>query len=331
MPDFTTLIQNWYRLNKRELPWRNEISPYKTWISEIILQQTQVVQGLDYYHKFIDEFPTVYELANASDQKILRLWQGLGYYSRARNLHFAAKQIIKEFNGTFPSTYNDIIKLKGVGEYTAAAISSIVYQLPHAVVDGNVYRVLSRVFEISTPINSTNGKKEFNKLAHQLLDAKHPGDHNQALMEIGALVCKPKTPSCLSCPLQNICLSFKNKSFANFPVKLKKVKAKKLTLNYLIISNRKKIIIKQRGSGDIWQGLYDFPISDKMPKKYKLDIELKHILTHRIIQAKFWLVDFNNYKLKENEIAVSIDDLDNYPKPQLLVKYLKQSNYLVRI
>lgn len=329
MPDFTTLIQNWYRLNKRELPWRNEISPYKTWVSEIILQQTQVVQGLDYYHKFITEFPTVYELANASEQKILRLWQGLGYYSRARNLHFSAKQIINEFNGTFPSTYKDIIKLKGVGEYTAAAISSIAYQLPHAVVDGNVYRVLSRVFEISTPINSTNGKKEFNKLAHQLLDAKHPGDHNQALMEIGALICKPKTPNCVECPLQNICLSFKNKSFTNFPVKLKKVKAKKITLNYLIISNRKKIIIKQRGPRDIWQGLYDFPISDKMPKKSKLDIELKHILTHRIIQAKFWLVDFNNYKLKENEIAVTIDDLDNYPKPQLLVKYLKQSNYLV--
>jgi A/G-specific adenine glycosylase len=327
MSDFTTLIQNWYRLNKRELPWRNEITPYKIWISEIILQQTQVIQGLDYYHKFINEFPTVFDLANSTENNVLRLWQGLGYYSRARNLHFAAKQIVNEFNGVFPTTYKDIIQLKGVGEYTASAITSIAFNLPYAVVDGNVYRVLSRVFEISTPINSSKGKKEFSQLANQLLDTHHPGDHNQALMEIGALVCKPKNPTCLTCPLQNLCFSFKNKSFLNYPTKLTKTKPKKITLNYLVITNGTHIVIKQRGNKDIWQGLYDFPIEASKPKNLKLDIEIKHILTHRIIQAKFWLVDFESYTPKDVEKLVSLPELEKYPKPQLLVKYFKQSNY----
>jgi A/G-specific adenine glycosylase len=327
MPDFTTLIQNWYRLNKRELPWRSEISPYKTWISEIILQQTQVIQGLDYYNKFIDEFPTVFDLANSTENNVLRLWQGLGYYSRARNLHFAAKQIVNEFDGIFPTTYKDIIQLKGVGEYTASAISSIAYNLPHAAVDGNVFRVLSRVFEINSPINSTKGKKEFSELANQLLDINHPGNHNQALMEIGALICKPKNPNCLICPLQSLCLSLKNKSFLNYPIKLKKTKSKKITLNYLVITNGTHIIIKQRGDKDIWQGLYDFPIEVDNPKNLKLDLEIKHILTHRIIQAKFWLVDFENYTPNGIEKLVRLSELENYPKPQLLVKYFKQSNY----
>ncbi len=326
MPDFTSLIQNWYRLNKRELPWRNENDPYKIWISEIILQQTQVVQGLDYYHKFIDEFPTVFELAKASQQKVLRLWQGLGYYSRARNMHFAAKQIVNDNKGVFPDNYNDIIKLKGVGEYTASAISSMAFNLPHAVVDGNVFRVLSRVFEINTPINSGKGKKEFNLLATKLLDIKNPSIHNQALMELGALICKPKNPFCESCPLQQKCLSFKHKSFINYPVKTKKVKAKKITIHYLVVTNGKQIVIKQRGENDIWQGLYDFPITDTPPNNAQLDVELKHILTHRIIQAKFWRTDFNNYQLKDNELKIDLNDIDHYPLPQLLVKYFNEVN-----
>ncbi len=326
MPDFTSLIQNWYRLNKRELPWRNEKDPYKIWISEIILQQTQVVQGLDYYVKFINEFPTVFDLAKAPQQKVLRLWQGLGYYSRARNMHIAAQQIVNNNKGVFPNNYNDIIKLKGVGEYTASAISSIAFNLPYAVVDGNVFRVLSRVFEIKTPINSSKGKKQFNKLATELLDKNNPGNHNQALMELGALICQPKKPNCIVCPLQSKCLSFKNKSFLNFPVKTKKIKAKKITINYLVVTNGQQIIIKQRGENDIWQGLYDFPIADVPPNDAQLEVEIKHILTHRIIQTKFWKINIKNYTLKPNEIVIDIKDLDNYPKPQLLVKYLDAVN-----
>jgi len=327
MPDFTTLTQNWYRLNKRDLPWRTEISPYKVWISEIILQQTQVVQGLDYYHKFIKQFPTVKDLANASEQEVLKLWQGLGYYSRARNMHFASKQIVNEFNGEFPSTYEGLIKLKGVGEYTASAISSIAFNLPFAVVDGNVFRVLSRVFEMDIPINTNQGKKEFTILATKLIDKTNPGDHNQALMEIGALVCKPKNPDCINCPLQSKCLAFKHSTQLDLPVKLKKLKVKNITLNYLVVTNGESVVVKKRGKNDIWQGLYDFPIDDEVGDKYPLDCEMKHVLTHRKIQAKFWIVPFDHYQLKDDEMIIKITEFDEYPIPQLLVKYFKQSDY----
>jgi A/G-specific adenine glycosylase len=336
MASFSTLIQDWYRLNKRDLPWRHSNFVYNIWISEIILQQTQVKQGLSYYIKFINTFPTVLDLANAEEESILKLWQGLGYYSRARNMHVAAKQVVNEYNGNFPGTFKELLKLKGVGDYTAAAISSIAYNLPHAVVDGNVYRVLSRCFFISTPINSTQGKKYFNELAAQLLDKKNPGDHNQALMEVGALVCKPKNPNCIECPIQTKCIAFSKNQMLDFPVKIKKIKVKTRFFNYIITTDGSSIIIKKREESDIWRNLYDFPLLETDKKEenvnstYSLDQEIKHILTHQHIFASFWINEVNKIEAKPNELITSITDLHNYPLPQLLIKYLESSNYFHR-
>ena len=223
---FSSQIISWYLEFKRDLPWRNTTNPYNIWLSEIILQQTQVKQGLPYYEKFITHFPTVESLANADEEQVLKLWQGLGYYSRARNLHFAAKQIAE--SGSFPTNYKAILELKGVGEYTAAAIASFAYKLPHAVVDGNVFRLLSRVYGVDIAINSTEGKKYFSKLANTLLDTKRPDTHNQAIMEFGAMMCKPKNPNCEQCPLSNECIAFNSNSIEAFPVKIKKNESKVL-------------------------------------------------------------------------------------------------------
>ena len=336
MADFSTLIQEWYRLNKRDLPWRKVRSGYNIWISEIILQQTQVVTGLSYYLKFITNFPTVNDLANADEDEVLKLWQGLGYYSRARNMHFASKQIINDFNGLFPTTHKDILSLKGVGDYTAAAVSSIAYNLPHAVVDGNVYRVLSRCFLIDTPINSSQGKKDFSKLANSLIDVNHPGNHNQALMEIGALICKPKKPNCEVCPIQEKCLGTTKNNLLDYPVKTNKVKVKNRYFNYLIKTDNKKIVIKRREQSDIWKGLYDFPLVesnkelDTFEDNIYLDVRLKHILTHQHIYASFWINECQKIISEESEIIIELADLEDYALPQLLVKYLNQSDYFNR-
>ena len=335
MTDFSILIQQWYRLNKRDLPWRSSNSAYHIWLSEIILQQTQVKQGLNYYLKFAEKYPLISDLASASEDDVLKLWQGLGYYSRGRNLLVAAKQVVSDFNGIFPNNYNQIIQLKGVGDYTASAISSIAFNLPHAVVDGNVYRVLSRCFLIDTPINSSKGKKEFKNLAESLIDSKKPGDHNQGLMEIGALVCKPKNPNCQNCPLQSKCLSFSKGTMLDYPIKLKKMKVKTRFLNYFIVTNKTHIIIKQRLKGDIWQGLFDFPLLEtnkklELAKECFLDQEIKHILTHQHLFASFWIKEVTGFNLIENEKLIKITDLKNYALPQLLVKYLNQSDYFIR-
>lgn len=333
MADFSTLIQGWYRLNKRDLPWRHSDSAYNVWISEIILQQTQVVQGLSYYLKFISNFPSVFDLANAEEDEVLKLWQGLGYYSRARNLHFAAKQVVNEFNGEFPVTYKDLMKLKGVGEYTASAVSSIISNLPHAVVDGNVFRVLSRCFLVDTAINSTKGKKEFTILANSLLDVNNAGDHNQAIMEIGALVCKPKNPQCEVCPINGKCLSYANNTMLEYPKKDKKIKVRNRYLNYMVTTDKKNIVIKKRGPKDIWQGLFDFPLveTDKPAKEMGdtiyLDKEIKHILSHQHIYASFWIKEVNKLKVEEPEQIIKIKDLEDFAMPQLLVKYLNTSDY----
>ena len=221
MDFFAKRLIKWYNFNKRELPWRSTSDPYKIWLSEIILQQTQVNQGLSYYLKFVEEFQTVKDLAKAPADKVMKLWQGLGYYSRARNLHEAAKNIVNEHKGEFPKAYEDIRALKGVGDYTAAAIASIAYNLPYAVVDGNVYRVLSRIFGIETPIDSTSGKKEFNELANELLTKKNPADYNQAIMEFGALYCRPKNPDCTNCIFNDKCEAYRLNKINLLPVKSK--------------------------------------------------------------------------------------------------------------
>lgn len=341
MANFKLSIQFWYRQNKRLLPWRETSDPYKIWLSEIILQQTRVEQGMNYYLKFVANYPTIADLANAAEDEVLNLWQGLGYYSRARNMHFSAKQIMTNFGGVFPSSYKDILSLKGVGSYTAAAISSIAYGLPYAVVDGNVYRVLSRYFAISTPIDTTKGKKEFAQIAQELLDKDHPGEHNQALMEIGALICAPKLPKCTCCPLENACISKSKNEQLNFPIKEKKIKVKNRFFNYLIVTNGNEIILKKRNKKDIWEGLYDFPLLEK-EKNEPLDIEdlkrfnkitcqedgfFKHILSHQIIHATFWIVKVEAIELYDGEISIPYESIKDYPMPQLLIRYINASEH----
>lgn len=336
---FSTLIQNWYRQNKRDLPWRNTADPYLIWLSEVILQQTRIDQGLSYYLKFSKTYPKVGQLANAKEDEILNLWQGLGYYSRARNLHTAAKEIQTKHKGKFPKTYDEILSLKGVGAYTASAVSSIAYGLPHAVVDGNVYRVLSRVFKIDEPIDSSTGKKLFNSTAHEVLDKKNPGNHNQALMEIGSLVCSPTSPKCTVCPVNSKCLSFADGTFLDYPVKAKKTKVRNRFFHYLVVTDGKKVVLKKRGPKDIWQGLYDFKLIEKENAKQTVDDEIKilnpisfkrdgnfvHILSHQKIHATFWKLKVKKLTTKKGETLVKLDELDNYPMPQLLIRYLEQS------
>jgi A/G-specific adenine glycosylase len=339
MADFTTLIQEWYRLNQRDLPWRHTNDPYKIWLSEVILQQTRVDQGLNYYLKFTTQFPTVFDLAKAAEDEVLNLWQGLGYYSRARNLHASAKQVVADFGGVFPTNFEGIKSLKGVGDYTASAIASICYGLPHAVVDGNVYRVLSRYLEISTPIDSTQGKKDFAEIAGEFLDVQNPGDHNQALMEIGALICLPKNPSCQNCPLVGSCAAYRSKTQLSFPVKAKRTKVVKRYLNYLVLFNGKNTVIQKRVGKGIWQGLYDFPFIEKEklnglelselnqyePVEIIQDGQFKHILSHQELYVSFWIVKVVKFDLNENQIIVPIAAIETFPLPQLLIRYINQS------
>ena len=267
---FVTLLLKWNReKNTRTMPWKGEKDPYKIWISEIILQQTRVEQGLDYYKRFIKTFPDINKLAKTSDQKVMKMWEGLGYYSRCRNLLSTARTISKNFRGKFPDTYDSIKSLKGIGSYTASAISSFAFNLPHAVVDGNVYRVLSRVFGIKTAVDTTEGKKYFNTLAEELLDKKQPGIYNQAIMDFGATVCKPVSPECNRCYLKKHCYAFTNDVINELPVKEKKVTVRKRWFYYMVIQYKKEVLIRQRIDKDIWLHLYEFPVIE-MKKKLPL-------------------------------------------------------------
>ena len=258
--NFSNLLLHWYLHHKRDLPWRNTKNPYSIWLSEIMLQQTRVAQGTPYYLKFVTAFPTVFDLANANEDTVLKLWQGLGYYSRARNLHQTAKHVAFELKGVFPETYTNLLKLKGVGEYTAAAIASFAYNEVVPVVDGNVFRVLARYFDIETDIASAVAKNEFSKLAQMLIPADNPAEFNQAIMEFGALQCVPKNPNCNACIFNSSCAALANKKVAQLPIKLKKTKVTNRFLNYLIfIDGKHKTQIKQRLEKGIWQHLYEFP------------------------------------------------------------------------
>lgn len=269
---FTKELLQWYVPGSRPMPWKQERNPYLIWLSEIILQQTRVEQGTPYFEKFKKAFPTVSDLANAPEDQVMKLWQGLGYYSRARNLHAAAKYITHDLDGKFPDTYNNLLNIKGVGPYTAAAIASFAYDLPHAVVDGNVYRVLSRYLGIDTPTDSTDGKKLFHQLAHEALPAKRSADFNQAIMDFGATVCKPASPTCDVCPLQQDCYAYRHQKVEQLPVKQGKVKVKERFFNYLVIKHDNAIYLKKRTDKDIWRNLYDMPLieSDKLLTKANL-------------------------------------------------------------
>ena len=265
----------WYLQNKRELPWRTTTQPYFIWLSEIILQQTRVNQGIPYYLKFVKSFPTIEILANASEENVLKLWQGLGYYSRARNLHLTARYITNQLNGVFPKNYKELIKLKGLVDYTASAISSVWFNEPRAVVDGNVYRVLARVFGIDIPINSSRGINEFKNLAQQLVDTKQPGIYNQAIMEFGARYCVPQNPNCNTCIFNDRCIAFQKQLVSELPVKLPKTSIINFFFNYIvIISEDDKTVLRQRTEKGIWQKLYAFPLLD--PSN---DVILSQIMT----------------------------------------------------
>lgn len=339
---FSDILSQWYAINKRDLPWRSTVNPYYIWLSEIILQQTRVEQGLPYYLKFIDAFPVVADLANADEDLVLKLWQGLGYYSRARNLQFSAKLILSEFGGNFPDNHADILKLKGVGPYTAAAISSFSFGLPFAVLDGNVIRVLSRVFGIQTPFDTTAGKKQFQKLAQELLDKKNPAEYNQAIMEFGALQCVPKSPKCNDCPIVNDCIAFNTNTVSLLPVKSKKLKVKNRYLHFLVVNKNNEVLIGKRNSG-IWQGLYEFPFlefdenlneksvfksslwinffKDSVKQISSISEEYIHKLSHQKIHAKFWEIDVNSFRSSDFKI-VKFNELQKYPVSSLIEKYL---------
>ncbi|MCG3166838.1 MAG: Adenine DNA glycosylase [Bacteroidia bacterium] len=340
-----TLIK-WYNANKRELPWRNTKDPYLIWLSEIILQQTRVDQGMPYYLAFAKNFPDVKSLAKADENKVLKLWQGLGYYSRARNLHTTAKQVTELHKGKFPADYNELLKLKGVGAYTAAAIASLAFELPHAVVDGNVYRLLSRYFGIKDAIDSTEGKKKFAKLADQLIDEKNPGTYNQAVMEFGAIQCKPVNPDCMVCPLQNSCYAFAEKQIDKLPVKAKKTAVRARHFNYLVIQYKNTVYLNQRTEKDIWKGLYDFPLIETKDKASETEIlsspELKtmventkfhvrsvskfykHILSHQHLHARFLELQIEKPLKNKSLIKVNLNELENYALPRLVERYINE-------
>lgn len=332
-------LAQWYDANHRQMPWRKTKDAYTIWLSEIILQQTQVIQGTPYFEKFINEIPTLKNLAESSEDKVLKLWQGLGYYSRARNLLQTAKHIHFELNGVFPENYNDLLKLKGVGEYTAAAIASIAYDEPVAVVDGNVIRVISRLFKINEPANTSKGIKIIKELANQVLDKNHPARHNQAMMELGSLVCRPQNPNCTNCPLEAFCLSRKDNTMLSYPLKSKKTVSKKLFFNFVVplLANDKTLITK-RTANAIWKNMYTFPLYEMEGESNENDFfqvikndfgdfelfdifVLKHILSHRVIAATFYLVALKNETHHNVSESVSTDRQDSINPTDFKNKY----------
>ena len=326
---FTTALLEWYRENGRDLPWRQTRDPYAIWLSEIILQQTQVKQGWEYWERFMRRWPTVEALAAATEDEVLREWQGLGYYSRARNLHYAASQIVA--HGSFPNTIEGLRALKGVGDYTAAAIGSIAFNLPAAVVDGNVYRVLSRYFGIDTPINTTGGKKLFATMAQELLpkanSQKLTACYNQAIMDFGAIQCTPQSPKCNVCPLMESCEAFRTNRIQELPVKLKTLKIRERHLIYIYIRYKGQTAIHRRGAGDIWQGLWEpfltddehFSLITHHPSLRLVKQGVRHVLTHRVLYADFYLWQPDERPpLPADYIWIPEADIDNYALPRLI-------------
>lgn len=317
---FSTTLLNWFALNGRDLPWRHTKDAYAIWLSEVILQQTRIQQGMDYWLRFVRRWPRVEDLAAASEDEVLREWQGLGYYSRARNLHAAAQQIAA--NGSFPNTLDGIKKLKGVGDYTAAAIGSIAFGLPAAVVDGNVYRVLARHYGIDTPINTTQGKRLFTELAQSLLPVDQPASFNQAMMDFGAIQCTPTSPKCVLCPLQESCEAFRSGRVGELPVKEKKLTIQTRRFTYMYIRCQGKTAIRKRAAGDIWQGLWEPVLAEEcgmLAGAKLLRKDVKHVLTHRILLADFYLLETEAFPdLPEGYIWIDETELDKYAVPRLI-------------
>jgi A/G-specific adenine glycosylase len=340
---FSKALTDWYLQNRRNLPWRKTTDPYIIWLSEIILQQTRVAQGLPYFMAFAEAFPTVKSLAEAPEEKVLKLWQGLGYYSRARNLHATAKMVNEEMGGIFPADYNGLLKLRGVGDYTAAAIASFAYEEEVPVVDGNVYRVLARYFGITTDISSSGAKKEFTAKAASLMPEGRASLFNQAIMEFGALQCVPKNPPCMICPLMSDCVAFNTGRVKELPVKLKKTKVTNRYFNYLIVKDvNGKSIIQKRSAKGIWQNLYEFPLLEitgpiasedvkELIKNYDFKFQISafrllndepviHKLSHQHLHIRFWEVIVNDVVAD----GIDVETLKNYPFPIVIYNFIEK-------
>lgn len=342
--NFTNLLIEWYLQKKRDLPWRNTTNPYPIWLSEIILQQTRVAQGMPYFYAFLESFPTVKELARADEQQVLKLWQGLGYYSRARNLHQTAQYIANELEGVFPNSYAGLIQLKGIGEYTAAAIASFAYNEPVPVVDGNVFRVVSRYFGIESDINTGKTKKEFTALAAELLSKEQPALFNQAIMEFGAMHCTPKNPDCENCIFNSSCVALQKGLVGQLPFKSKKIKIRKRYFNYIVLQDKKgNTKIQQRTDKGIWHNLYEFPLFETTQEEgfetiaplIKNDtdfgdsvvsiqeanpISLIHKLSHQHLYIKFWKVTINNTLTD----GVNPEQLRTFPFPIVIHNFIEE-------
>jgi A/G-specific adenine glycosylase len=353
--NFGESLISWYDRNKRDLPWRNSKDPYKIWLSEIILQQTRVDQGLGYYLRFVDKYPDVFKLAAAPEEEVFKLWQGLGYYNRATNMLLAARTIVKKHKGIFPDNRNDLLKLKGIGTYTSAAIASMVFEEPVAVVDGNVYRVLSRVFGIKTPINTAAAKVEFDAIASELLKDQPPGTFNQAMMEFGALFCKPRNPDCEHCIFQSRCFAFSTDMVHQLPVKKAKMVVVERYFYYLVVELKDtgSFYMNKRESKDIWKNLYDFPLEERTEKTDPLDVlthtpflnstmnqhlkiksvshEYRHLLSHQRIHAQFIRLVVDK-KLKssidKSLLLITKKEIINYPVPRLIERYLEEQKII---
>lgn len=348
----------WYQVNSRQLPWRQSSNPYFIWLSEVILQQTRVDQGMPYYYKFIDKYPSIESLANAEEHEVLKLWQGLGYYSRARNMIKTARVIVTTYGGVFPNNIDLLKKLPGIGPYTAAAIASMAYDLPHPVLDGNVYRVLARAYGINTPINSSKAQSQFLNLAEGLMSTHPPSAFNQAMMELGALVCKPVNPSCMVCPFQDMCFAFAQDQTKRFPVKIPKTKQQTIYLTYLVISvsaeKSPHLYMNQRDDTGIWAKLFDFPsfssnepisVDEALERAINnrwlpadtfhithVSNEYKHLLTHRILLARFISVQIDepiSTDSKNSLLLIGQVSLSNYPVPVLVERYLSDSKLII--
>ncbi|RAV28116.1 A/G-specific adenine glycosylase [Sinomicrobium soli] len=343
--NFSKTITDWYRTYKRDLPWRKTTDPYCIWLSEIMLQQTRVEQGLPYYLKFTAAYPTVFDLAAAPEDEVLKLWQGLGYYSRARNLHHTARYVAEELGGRFPSSYKELLKLKGIGDYTASAIASISFNEAAAVVDGNVYRVLSRYFGVAIPVNASEGVKYFKELAGELIDRQDPATFNQAIMEFGAIQCSPRAPKCHECPLNDGCVALRDDKVQQLPVKIRKNSIRHRYFHYLVIEHDEYTVLQQRKHKDIWQHLYEFPLIEADGPLDKSDIEhhkefrklvgdspfrleqygetVIHKLSHQHIHASFWVVypgDPVNGTVRKSEVGA-------YPVPVLIANFVREYEF----